>query len=394
MNIFLPDTRDTHAPSHGGGACDAVRVSQPASASRTRPSARPGTAAGVDGKDVTLTLITGGDSFLMRQAALRVRDNLARAHPQSEVLSVDCADPSAGAAIMEALSPSLFWPTSVLVLWAVEEASEAAIGALVAMLGDPRGNRVVAVHSEAKSRKSLERLAGLSIPGGIAHIECRTPKRGRETRDFLTDLASQSGRQVTGDAAEALATAVGNDIALLVGALQQVLVDFPDDPITSSDVATMFSGVAEVTGFGFADAVWGRDPTAALAQFRWGEQTNTLSLPAATGAAAAGLRAMVRVRSAPRGMADAEVARLVGIPPFKVRVLRQQSASWTDQDLAAALVQLARTDAAVKGGLLPGQNLDSAQKAHALESWVRGTGEVSPAEGGTGGRRSRPGRSP
>jgi DNA polymerase-3 subunit delta len=339
---------------------------------------------------VTLTLVTGGDPFLMRQRAMQVRDSLARSHVEADVLSVDCADPAAAAAITEALSPSLFSATSVVVLWAAEEASEATIETLAALLADPGGNRVVVVHSGTKSRKTLERLAGLEVPGGKVKLECRTPKRGRETRDFLAAQANRAGRRLSADAAEALALAVGADMALLVGALEQVMSDFPDDPITAADVATMFTGVAEVTGFGFADALWGRDPRAALIQYRWGEQTSSLSLPAATGAAAAGLRSMIRVRSAPRGMSDADVARLAGVPPFKVRALREQAASWSDQELAAAVVTLARTDGAVKGGIMPGENLDPCQKGHALERWVRSTGAAgSLGESGGGTRRPR-----
>jgi DNA polymerase-3 subunit delta len=243
---------------------------------------------------------------------------------------------------------------------------------------------VVVVHSATKSRKTLERLMALTVPGGTAHIECRAPKRGRETREFLTGQASRAGRRLAADAADALALAVGTETALLVGALEQVLADFPDDPVTAGDVATMFTGVAEVTGFGFADAVWGRNPRAALVQYRWGEQTNSLSLPAATGAAAAGLRSMVRVRSAPRGMSEADVARLAGVQSFKVRALREQGSAWSDQELAAAVVALARTDAAVKGGIQPGENLDPGQKGHALERWVRVTGGIGTGEPGDG----------
>lgn len=346
------------------------------SPSKPRSSARrpPAWADLPEPANATLTVVTGGDVFLMRQAALRARDSLALVDPEAQIISVNCDDPGCMAAMVEALSPSLFSATSIVVLWAAESAAEAAIDTLAGLLAEPGGNHVVVVHSGSKSQKALDRLVKLQVPGGTAVVECRAPKRGRETREFLLGQASRAGRRLAADAAEALALAVGTDIALLVGALEQVLADFPDDPITVGDVATMFTGVAEATGFGFADAIWERDPRAALIQYRWGEQTNSLSLPAATGAAASGLRSMVRVRSAPRGMSEADVARLAGVQPFKVRALREQGSSWSDQELAAAVVALARTDAAVKGGILPGENLDPGQKAHALERWVRATG--------------------
>ncbi|MGB3015161.1 MAG: hypothetical protein WBB41_11110, partial [Candidatus Nanopelagicales bacterium] len=54
-------------------------------------------------------------------------------------------------------------------------------------------------------------------------------------------------------------------------------------------------------------------------------------------------------------------------PPWKVRILRSQARRWTPTQLAQAVTLLADLDARVKGGLREGEQLDAAQKVHALE---------------------------
>ena len=164
--------------------------------------------------------------------------------------------------------------------------------------------------------------------------------------------------------------ALGADIALLVGALEQLFADSDEDPIDAAEVTATFAGVAEVSGFQLADAVWEGRALLALQRLRWGLVSQTISGAGAVGSLAAGLRAMVKVAGAPRGMSEADVARLAGVPPFKVRVLRSAAASWEPAQLAEAVKLLAAVDAQMKGGLRPGESLEPAQKVRALEAFV------------------------
>ena len=79
-----------------------------------------------------------------------------------------------------------------------------------------------------------------------------------------------------------------------------------------------------------------------------------------------------------------DVARVAGVPPFKVRSLRQALQGWEPAQLADAVVALAAVDAQVKGGLRPGESLEPVQKVHALESFITSTA-------GLGERPARPG---
>ena len=69
-----------------------------------------------------------------------------------------------------------------------------------------------------------------------------------------------------------------------------------------------------------------------------------------TSALAAALRALGKyhdVRSA--RLSDAELAREIDVPPWKVKDLNRQSRAWTPSAVARAIRRVARADADVKG---------------------------------------------
>ena len=81
-----------------------------------------------------------------------------------------------------------------------------------------------------------------------------------------------------------------------------------------------------------------------------------------TSAFATGIRGLAKVAAAPRGLRDADLAREAGVPPWKLRVLREQARGWDDRGLATAVVAVAQADADVKGA--------AADAAYALERMV------------------------
>ena len=58
---------------------------------------------------------------------------------------------------------------------------------------------------------------------------------------------------------------------------------------------------------------------------------------------------MARYKAAPRGMREADLAREVGVPPWKLRTIRDQSRGWTDRGIALAVRAAAQADADIKG---------------------------------------------
>ena len=319
-----------------------------------------------------LTLLTGGEQFLLGRAVARVLAAARVQEPELERREVDATSQGAAGELLSALSPSLFGEAAVVVVGGLEDAPDPVTDTLVAAVADlPEATWVVAQHSGMRNKKSLERLRAAAV--GIEEIACAEVKKGRPTRELLEHEARRAGRRVTTDGVDALVMALGSDIGLLVGALEQLMADNSEDPIDAAVVTATFAGVAEVSGFQLADAVWEGRALVALQRLRWGLASQTVSGAGAVGSMASGLRAMVRVAGAPRGMGEAEVARSAGVPPFKVAALRRAATSWERAQLADAAVELAAVDARIKGGLRPGESLEQAQKVRALEAFVIST---------------------
>jgi DNA polymerase-3 subunit delta len=318
-----------------------------------------------------LTLLTGAEPFLLSRAVARVVRAARSVDPEVERREVDAQLPSAQGDLLTALSPSLFGGAAVVVVSGLADASEQVMAALGAGALDlPADTWIVALHSGERNKKALEGLRALQVPGGLVEVPCAKVKPGRPTRELLEQEARRVGRRITSDGVDALVMALGSDIALLVGALEQLFADSDEDPVDAAEVTATFAGVAEVSGFQLADAVWEGRALLALHRLRWGLISQTISGAGAVGSLAAGLRAMVKVAGAPRGMSEADVARVAGVPPFKVRMLRSAAASWEPGQLAEAARHLAAVDAQMKGGLRPGESLEPAQKVRALESFV------------------------
>jgi DNA polymerase-3 subunit delta len=97
-----------------------------------------------------------------------------------------------------------------------------------------------------------------------------------------------------------------------------------------------------------ADAAFFGRRAAALEELRWAIDGGTPAV-LVTSAFAGSARGVARYKSAPRGLREQDLAREVGVPPWKLRTLRDQSRGWSEKAIGAAIVAVARADADVKG---------------------------------------------
>lgn len=342
------------------------------------------------GEPARLTIVSGPERLLVRRALGSVTARVQKVAPDLERRSVDAGSGEASGSLLNALSPSLFGEPALVVVGDLADAPDQVMSVLLSGLADLADDVwVVAIHSGARNKKALEALRKAPVSGSTLEIPCAEVKRGAATRSLLESEAREAGRRITPDGVEALVLALGSDIALLVGGLEQLMADNPHGDITADVVAEAFAGAAEISGFQLADALWGAQGTVAMRRLRQGLASQSFTGPAVVGSMAASLRALVRVMGAPRGMSEEDVARMAGVPPFRVRALRAMGRTWEPARLAAATIELAATDAAVKGGLRLGENLDPAQKELALEAFVLRTSQRSRAgRGQSDGRRT------
>jgi DNA polymerase-3 subunit delta len=91
-----------------------------------------------------------------------------------------------------------------------------------------------------------------------------------------------------------------------------------------------------------------------------------------TSALASGVRSIAQVASAGRSARSGELARELGMPPWKVERVQRQARGWRPEGIATALAAVAEADAAVKGaGVDPAYALERAVLAIAS---ARGSG--------------------
>jgi DNA polymerase-3 subunit delta len=80
-----------------------------------------------------------------------------------------------------------------------------------------------------------------------------------------------------------------------------------------------------------------------------------------TSALASGVRQIARVASAGRTARPADLARELGLPPWKVERAQRQARGWRPEGITVAMTAIAEADAAVKGaGVDPAYALERA----------------------------------
>lgn len=322
-----------------------------------------------------ITLAIGGEPLLVDRAVMSVSTAVRKADPNAQRTVISAADDSAAHELREAAAPNLFGDGGIVVVTGIDAADEHLAAALREVVADlPDGVHLVLTHPGGVKGKAL--LDALKAAGAEV-VDCQAVKRGKATVEFLTREFASYRRRATPEAVTALYESVGQELGLLAAAVSQLVADVDTDPIGIDDVREYFAGVADVSGFTVADAVWERRYADALRTLRQAIVSTDAGRvgPSTVASLANGLRSIVRVGGMPPGASEADAAREAGVPPWKVTSIRRQWSRWSGDQrrLAAAVVALADADGAMKGGVLEGSSLDPEQKLLALEILVATT---------------------
>ncbi|MDQ4007537.1 MAG: DNA polymerase III subunit delta [Actinomycetota bacterium] len=319
-----------------------------------QPSRASRTAADVLGR---VTLVTGAEEFLAERAVRAVTDAVRSADPDADITETTGADVGPGA-VAELTSPSLFAASRAVVVRQLPDLPDDGVDGLLAYAASPAPDiALVLVHPGGQKGKGvLDRLR----KAGVSEVPCETPKTYELPR-FTAAEVRRAGGRISDDAAAVLVDAVGSDLRALAAAAGQLASDFAGEPVTEAHVRRYFGGRAEVKGFAVADAAISGQVAPALEQLRWALGNGVVPV-LVTSAFASGLRGLARYTAAPQGMREGDLAREVGVPPWKLRSLRSQARGWSPTGLADAITAVARADADVKGA--------SGDPDHALERMV------------------------
>lgn len=313
--------------------------------------------AGSDPAPVTLVL---GDEELLAERAVSGVVAAARAvDPSVEVHDLAGSKVTTGE-LTQLTSPSLFGDRSVVVIRSAQDLPKDVITEIVTYAKQPSDDTVLLlVHPGGVKGKAL--VDGVKKAKAAVITINKVTKAG-ERLDFIRGEFKRAGRSVSGDAAQALLDAVGNDLRELAAACSQLMFDTEDKTISAAAVARYHKGRAEVTGFNVADSAIEGRLAEALEQLRWAIGTGVAPVLLVS-ALAGGLRSLAKVGSAPRNLRGGQLASHLGMPPWKVDRVKRQLNGWGPEGLSRAIQAVADADEQVKGG--------GADPAYALEHAVQ-----------------------
>lgn len=295
-----------------------------------------------------ILLITGNAEYLAERTRTRAVAAIAAEDIECDVATATAGGLGAGE-LAGLTSPSLFSTSSAVVLTELQDLPDAAQDELLAYARDPSPDTaLILVHAGGQKGKRL--LDALRALPSVHEVKHEAPKYERDFARWVATELRDHGARIDEQAATLLVAAVGQDLRALAGAAGQLVASVEEgEAITVEVVRRYFGGRADVRGYEIADAAIDGRLALALEQTRWAE-TAKVAPVLVTSAVASGLRSLARLADAPPGLAQGDLARHVGVPPFKLSVMRRQLNAWTPQNLARALDAVARADLDVKGG--------------------------------------------
>ncbi|TPQ20103.1 DNA polymerase III subunit delta [Streptomyces sporangiiformans] len=291
-----------------------------------------------------VTIAVGQEDLLLDRAVQEVVAAARAADSDTDVrdLTPDQLQPGT---LAELTSPSLFAERKVVVVRNAQDLSADTIKDVKAYLGAPAEEiTLVLLHAGAAKGKALLDAARKA---GAREVACPKMTKPADRLAFVRGEFRRLGRSATSEACQALVDSIGSDLRELASAVTQLVADV-EGTIDEAVVGRYYTGRAEASSFTVADrAVEGR-AAEALEALRWSLSTGVAPV-LITSALAQGVRAIGKLSSA-RGGRPADLARELGMPPWKIDRVRQQMRGWTPDGVAVALRAVADADAGVKGG--------------------------------------------
>ncbi|MBA3528735.1 MAG: DNA polymerase III subunit delta [Propionibacteriaceae bacterium] len=289
-------------------------------------------------------LVSGAETLLAERAVDRILQQLREVAPDVEISSVEAARLD-GQKLAEITSASLFSTSRAAVITDLANVPAELSDEIAAMAAQPVEDlALVLVHpGGVKGKALLDKVK----KAGAEVIDCPATKPW-ELPQFVLAEVRRSGGSIDAAAAQFLVDAVGHDLRALAAAASQLIADGEGPAISTELVRRYFGGRSEVTSFAVADAVLAGQTGVAMEQLRWALSTGVAPV-LVTSALASGLRGLGRLITAGSGQTEANLARDVGVPPWKLKAMRLQARGWDQGGVAAALKAVAAADAEVKG---------------------------------------------
>jgi DNA polymerase III subunit delta len=273
-----------------------------------------------------------------------IRQQIREEAPEAEVTETEAAQLDRGK-LAEITNPSLFSARRAAVVTDLASLPTELQPDITALATAPPADvALVLVHGGGpKGKALLDKVKAV----GATVVDCPAVKAW-ELPQFVSAEAKQLDTPIEPGAAQVLVDAVGHDLRALAAAVRQLVADSEGGQLTADQIRRYFAGRSEVTSFAVADAALAGRTGLAMEQLRWALSTGVAPV-LVTSALAAGVRGLGKLVTAGGGLREADLAREVGVPPWKLKSMRAQARGWDTSGLAHALQAVALADAEVKG---------------------------------------------
>ncbi|MFL6064290.1 MAG: DNA polymerase III subunit delta [Friedmanniella sp.] len=291
-----------------------------------------------------VTLVTGPESLLADRAVATLLAEIRQESPEADVEAAD-AERLDRTRFAEMTSASLFAARRAAVVRDLANLPAELYDDVLDLARNPMDDlALVLVHAGGQKGKGLlDKLRAAKV-----QVVDAPAVKPWELPQFVAAEARRAGAGIDPGAAQTLVDAVGHDLRSLAAAVSQLVSDGEGGPISEAQVRRYFGGRSEVTSFAVADAALAGRTGVAMEQLRWAIATGVAPV-LVTSALASGLRGLGKLVTAGGGLREADLAREVGVPPWKLKSMRSQARGWDQGGLAAALRAVAVADAEVKG---------------------------------------------
>ena len=287
-------------------------------------------------------LVSGGEDFLASRVLREIRDSLRKISPQLEISEVDAGEYEAGR-LIELTAPSLFDEPRLVIVSGVERCTDALIEDGLAYLVDINDESTVVFRhaSGVRGKKLLDAIRNFDH---ATEVSCERIIKEADRTAFATGEFKAAGRKATHQAIRDLVAAFGEDTAGLAAACNQLLQDSADT-IDEKIVDKYFGGKVEVDTFKVIDAAVAGDIATALTLLRHALESGQDAV-SMVGAAGHKVRMMAKAIN----NRSVTAAQLGTNSSWLADKARKDVAGWTEEGMANVVREVARADAAAKGG--------------------------------------------
>lgn len=291
-----------------------------------------------------LVLVHGDEPLLVDRALARAVRAARRAYPGLERREAPAVGLGVGG-FNDLVAPSLFAEPRIVIVRGAQDAAKDLAAAITAYLAAPAPEVVLAVHHSGSAKNKA--LVDALTRAGAAVARCPKITHDSDRLEFLRRELKAAGATASQEAVVALLEGVGNDLAELASAANQLAAD-AEGMVDAAAVRRYHRGRAAVTGYTVADHAVTGNIAGALEALRWARAVGVAHVLIAD-AIADGVRTIAKVAGAGAG-SGAQLAPKLGIAPWKINRARGEVRHWTAPGLAAALEAVTRLNGEVKGG--------------------------------------------